>query len=318
MRISAQLIDAATGIHRWAEHYDRKLEDVFTVQDEVVGMIVAILAAHVRRAEAERTRAKPPNSWQAYDYYLLAAEVLLSFDASFNVEELYEARRLLHLSLANDANYARSYALLASAYEAAWVNPLDSDFLNPGALDQAHQFSRKSVQLDLNLPLAHAILGHVLMWMGQHDASIAEFERAVALNPSYADWRFGLALVLAGNSRRAIDHLKAYMRLDPFHPPLASCLMGWAHYMLKQYSQALVMLRDFVAQAPNVRVGHLCLAATYAQLGQLAEARAEAAQVLRLQPSYTIAGTTRRLIVFKDPKDDQHYIEGLRKAGLPE
>ena len=80
LRISAQLIDAATGAHRWAEHYDRKLEDVFAVQDEVVRTIVAILAAHVRKAETERTRAKPPNSWQAYDYYLQAAEAFVSFD----------------------------------------------------------------------------------------------------------------------------------------------------------------------------------------------------------------------------------------------
>ena len=99
LRISAQLIDAATGAHRWAEHYDRKLREVFAVQDEVVGTIAAILAAHVRKAETERTRTKPPNSWEAYDYYLQAAEVLLSFDASFSVDDLYEARRLLELSL---------------------------------------------------------------------------------------------------------------------------------------------------------------------------------------------------------------------------
>ena len=124
LRISAQLIDAATGVHRWAEHYDRKLEDVFAVQDEVVRTIVAILAAHVRKAETERTRAKPPNSWQAYDYYLQAADAFASFTSSFSVEDLYETRRLLQQSLAIDANYARSYAILAQTHQRRLGPPL--------------------------------------------------------------------------------------------------------------------------------------------------------------------------------------------------
>jgi TolB-like protein len=102
LRISAQLIDAATGGHRWAQHYDCMLEEVFAVQDEVVGTIVALLAAHVRKAEAERARTKPPKNWRAYDCYLQAAEAFNNFVTSFNVENIYEARRLLQLSLGID------------------------------------------------------------------------------------------------------------------------------------------------------------------------------------------------------------------------
>jgi adenylate cyclase len=137
IRIAAQLIDATTGAHRWAEHYDRKLEDVFTVQDEVVRTIVAILAAHVRKAEIERMRAKPTNSWRAYDCYLQASDAFTAFNISFIVKDLDETRRLLQQSLALDGAYARSYALLARTHEAAWVNPVDTDFLNPGTLDEA-------------------------------------------------------------------------------------------------------------------------------------------------------------------------------------
>src|SRR5262249_12603791 len=232
VRIAAQLIDAATGAHRLAERYDPKLEEGFTLQDEGVRKIVTILTAHVRKAETERTRAKPPNSWQAYDYYLQAAEAFASFASSLRAEDIYEARRLLQQSLAVDANYARSYALLANTYDAVRFNRLDSDYLNPAALDRAHQFARRAVELDPTLPEAHAILGLVLTWMRQHDASIAEFERAVALNPNYVDWRFGLALVLAGDARRAVDVLEAYMRLDPFYAPWASFVVGAAHFML--------------------------------------------------------------------------------------
>jgi adenylate cyclase len=147
----------------------------------VVRTIVSILAAHVRKAEIERVRTKPPNSWQAYDYYLQAAEAFTSFTTSFSVEDIYEARRLLQLSLTLDANYARSYALLANTHDAAYVNRYDSDYLNPAVLDLAHQFARKAVQLDANLPEAHAVLGFVVIFKHQHDASMASIQRALAL-----------------------------------------------------------------------------------------------------------------------------------------
>jgi tetratricopeptide (TPR) repeat protein len=218
-----------------------------------------------------------------------------------------------------DANYARAYALLSNTYTSTWVNPWDADFLNPAIFDQAHELARKAVQLDLNLSEAHGALGTVLIWKHQHDASIAEFERAVALNPNYSDWRFGLALVYAGNPRRAISEVvEAYMRLDPFYGPLAAAAAGFAHYMLKEYPEALRMLHDYVSRAPNFLSGHARLAATYAQLGQFGEARAEAAEVLRLHPAWTIEASGKPLSPFKFPQEAEHYFDGLRKAGLPE
>jgi adenylate cyclase len=318
VRITGQLIDATTGAHLWAERYDRELEDVFAVQDEVVRTIVAILAAHVRKAEIERTRAKPPDSLQAYDYYLQAADTYAYFLSSFGVEDLYRTRRLLHQALVIDPNYGHACALLADTHVAAWIHPVDGDLLNAPALDLAHQFALKAVHLDPNLPMAHSNLGHVLLWKRQHDASIAEFERAVALNPNDVDWRFSVALVYAGQPKRAIEVAETYMRLDPFHKPLASGFLGFAHYMLKQYPQALLLLRESVSRAPKLRPSHAWLAATHAQMMQSDEARAAALEVLRLQPDYTIAGTARRLASFKQAKDEDHFLDGLRKAGLPE
>jgi len=318
LRISAQLIDATTGAHRWAEHYDRKIQEVFAVQDEVVRTIVAILTAHVRKAETERTQAKAPNSWQAYDYYLQGADAFGSFTASMRAEDIYEARRLLQQSLAIDANYARSYVLLANTYDVTRFNRFDSDYLNPAALDIAHQFARRAVELDPNLPEAHSMLGLTLMWMGQHDASLAEFERAIALNPNYLDWRFGLAFIVAGKSQRAIDVLEACVRLDPFHPPWTTFMMGAAHFMLERYGRALGILRDYASRVPRAAFGHVWLAATYAQLGQRDEARAEVAEVLRLRPGYTISGGVQVLARFKHTKDEKHFFDALRKAGLPE
>jgi adenylate cyclase len=107
------------------------------------------------------------------------------------------------------------------------------------------------------------------------------------------------------------------MRLDPHYEPLASLFLGHAHYMLKQYSQAVRFLRDYTSRVPNLHGAHVWLAATYAQLGQFEEAQAEAAKVRRLHPTWSISGA-RRVIAFKYAKDDKHFFEGVRKAGLPE
>jgi adenylate cyclase len=317
IRVSAQLIEAASGTHRWAEHYDRDLEDVFAVQDDVVRTIVTILAAHVRLAETERTHTKPPNSWQAYDYYLQAVEASVSFASARNVANDEEARRLLQQSLVIDPNYARSYARLAHTYVGSWVNPAHADFLKPAALARAHDFARKAVELERKLPQAHVALGWVLAYKNQHDASIAAFEKAVNLNPNYVNWRFAMALIFAGASQRALEVVHAYMRLDPFYVPYASLVLAYAHYMLEHYAQALAPLRDFVAQAPTWWAGHSLLAASLARMGHLDEARAEAAEALHLAPNFSIS-RFRPLFGLKSPRDEKHLFDGLRKAGLPE
>ena len=195
VRISVQLIDAVTGIHRWAERYERQLGDVFAVQDEVARTIVAILAAHVNKAEIERTLNKPPEAWQAYDYYLRAVGAHASFFSSYKAAELYEVRRLLEKSIAIDPSYARAYARLAFTHLQAWINLLDDNHLSPATLDRAYQLARKAVQLDPNLPQARAQLGHVLVRRRELEAALAEFERAMTLNPNFTDWRFGEAFI---------------------------------------------------------------------------------------------------------------------------
>ena len=108
------------------------------------------------------------------------------------------------------------------------------------------------------------------------------------------------------------------MRYDPFYVPSVPGALGLARYMLKEYSEALPPLRECTSRAPNLSLGHVWLAATLAQLGRLDEAGAEAAEVLRIDPKYTIDGTSRRLALFKRPEDAEHFLDGLRKAGLPE
>jgi adenylate cyclase len=275
--------------------------------------------AHVSKAEAERTLLKPPATWQAYDFFMRASDVHSSkWRSSYDAADVYEARQLLERSIALDPHYARAYVMLSHTHVVAWVQPLDDDHLSPAALERAHRLARKAVQLDPNLPIAHAHLGHVLTFQGQHEQSVAEFEKAVTLNPNFTDWRFGATLNRAGQPARAAQVIETHMRYDPYYPPVTSGILGHARYLLKEYSQALPPMRECTSRAPNFRLGHVWLAATLAQLGQLDEARAEAAEVLRIDPKYTIDGTQRRYSHFKHPEDAEHLFDGLRKAGLPE
>ena len=319
VRITGQLIDTTTGAHRWAERYDREAHDVFAVQDELARKIVAHLAVHVNKAEAERTLLKPPTAWRAHDYFMRSNLAFASFWSSLSAQDLHETRRLLERSVALDPSYARPYTSLAFTYVAAAVNPLDDDFMSPAALERARLLALRAIQLDPNLPQAHAELGNTLAWMkDQQDASVAAFEKAIELNPNFPDWRFTWALVFAGQATRAVEIAKTHMRVDPFYSPLAAGWLGFAHYFLKQYSEAVPWLRECTTRAPNLRGGHLWSAATYAQIGELETAKFHAAEALRIQPGWTINLHGRGINHFKFAEHAEHYFGGLKMAGLPE
>jgi adenylate cyclase len=317
IRISAQLIDATTGGHRWAERYDRKIEDTFAVQDEVARTIVAVLAVHVNRAETERALAKPPAVWLAYDPYLRAAHTFAVFHSSFNKEDLLQVRRSLEQALAIDPNYARAHAILSRSSIQLWVHRWDDVCPWPAAIDGAYQSAREAVQLAPNLSDAHVALGWALSFMRQHEAAIAEFDRATQLNPNLTDHHFAFVLLVTGEPARAIQTLEAQMRLDPFYLPHFPSLLGFSYYLLRRYADALPQLQKAVSRAPNHGHTRRYLAATYAQLGQLDRAREEAAEALRIEPWFTInQGIFARIC--KRPEDGKHFSDGLRKAGFPE
>jgi adenylate cyclase len=316
IRITAQLIEAATGAHHWAERYDRELGDVFALQDEMARAIVAILAAHVNRAEIDRALLKPPAAWEAYDYYLRGAESFMNRQRT--KASVYDARHLLEQSLAIDPDYARAAAMLSHTHIYAYSEPFDCDYLNAAALDRAFALAETAVHLDARLPQAHAQLGSVLLFKRRHDAAIAEFERAFALNPNFVDNRYGAVLLYSGEPERAIKVLEANLHLDPFQPlNLSLGAMGLANYMVKRYRDAVRLFQECASCLPGRQTTHHWLASAYAQLGQLEEARAEAAVVLRINPGFTI-DQWKRLDVHKNPEDTEHRIEGMRKAGLPE
>jgi adenylate cyclase len=214
-----------------------------------------------------------------------------------------------------DPGFARAHVLYSATLVTTWTLALDCDHRNPPALDNALRWAEQAVPLDPNLPEAHAQMGYALGYKGKPDAAVAEFERAIALNPNFTDWRFAAVLDWAGQAQRAIEVAKLHLRVDPFALPIARAYLGLGYLILRDYPEAVTALREVVSQSANHRPGRCWLAAAYAHLGDIEEARIQAAHVLRLEPDFVTTGY-RKLAAFWRPADVEHVIAGLRAAGL--
>jgi adenylate cyclase len=317
VRITGQLIDAATGGHHWAERYDRELNDVFAIQDEVARTIVAILAVHVNKAEMDRSLLKPPNTWQAYDFYMRGTASLDAFRAHFRIDDLLLARRLFERSLEIDPNYARSYCGLSLSYLLHSLNPVDQNYYDGSLLDRGCELASHAAQLDPASQQAQSCLANALIWKGEHDQAFSAFKRAKQLNPNFADFRYSQLLVLAGEHEQAIQENTTLMRLDPFYPVFAPFWSGLANYMLEHYAEARALFRECVARAPNYHHGYLWLAATCMYLGRQEEAQHAAREVVRTYPAFTVANYTKFFVhLYKRPEDAERALHGLGMTGL--
>ena len=315
VRITAQLIDAVTGAHLWANRYDRELSNVFAVQDDVTRAIVTVLAIQVHKAEAARTLLKPAATWEAYDYYLRGVEAHFTHVIEPATVPISEVRALFEKSISIDPKYARAYAMLSRTFLRTYWDAVDHDYLNPAGIDRASELARKAVLLDGSLPIARQQLGLTLLFRRRPDDSVAEFERALALNPNYTDPMLGFGLLLAGQTTRAIEFLQANMRLDPFGFPNQHLYMGQALYVLGCYREAIRHLCKSTVRLPHFWENYAFLAAAHAQLGQIDEARVAVVQLRRTNSDVTIEKTTRSL-PYNDPAHIERIHEGLRKAGL--
>jgi adenylate cyclase len=309
MRINAQLIDATTGKHLWADRYDRDAQRLFDIQDEIVETIVATLAFEVDAVERKRVVRKGPENFDAYDYWLRGRDAYFRWTKEANAE----AGALFKKAIELDPSWAKPYGNMAAVY----INDSRNGWSeNPEkSVELALEFAQKSYALDPNDYKAHWILGMVYLNMLDFDLAIAEYERALALNSNDADFLAEMARSLIALSRpeQAVSQLKKAMRMNPRHPSWYWNVLGEAYYEIGRYDEALAALKQ--NNKPWFS-NHRSLAAVYVRLGRLEEARAEVSKLLQKNPYFTLKSVNHR--PYKDESRRERLINDLRKAGVPE
>lgn len=312
VRITAQLIDAPSGGHLWAERFDRELTDIFATQDEVVDKIVAALAVKLTEGEAQRLHRRPTANVEAYETWLRAREAL----SGSTREAVAHAKALYRRAIELDPNFAAPHAGLSLAtisdYSSGW-SPDPAQ-----ALDESERWARRALELDEQEPVSHMALGNVLLWRRNHADALAEFRRMIALDPNFAQGHaaMGLVLMYAGRAAEALEPFAVAMRLDPHYAAIVLHFLAQTHFSLGNYEAAAQRLRERIARTPGTDSSRMLLAACYGHLGRTEEARTVWAEMLAINPGFSLAQRAR-VLPYKEPRDFQRIADGLAKAGLP-
>ena len=308
VRITAQLIDANTGRHLWAERYDRDLKDIFSLQDELRQQIVAALRVKVKEVERKRVMRKDTANLNAYDYALRGWWYYKRYTKEANTQ----ARLMFERAIGLEPDYASAYVGLGLTYYEEWAMQWSQD---SQSLERAFELAKKALALNDSLPNAHNLLGHVYLWKKQHEQAIAEKERAVALDPnnadSYAD--LGEALMWAGRPEEAIPLVEKAMRLNPHYPVNYLFTLGSAYFLTERHEKAMEVLKRALILNPDFLGAHLMLAALYNELGQEEEARAQMVEALRINPQLS-AEVFRQRLPFKDQAVLERLLDGPHKV----
>jgi len=309
VRVTVQLIDAETDRHVWAERYDRDLEDIFAIQDEITRAIVATLPGRVEAATHDRAKRKPTDSMAAYEC-VLAAKVRHHRSTR---EDNAEAQRLLARALTLDPNYAHAHAWKACVLGQTWVYDWCTD--RDAVFEQVAAELEITLALDDNDSDVHRILAALNLNRDDHDKAAYHQERALALNPNYdlVVVQQGELLTWLGRPEEGIDWIKKAMRLNPYHPERFWSHLGRACYCAEKYAEAVEAFSRITR--PDY-THHAFLAATFAQMGNAVATAAHAAEVLKSQPKFSVAAylATQH---YKHAVDRQRHEAGLLKAGLP-
>ena len=317
IRVTAQLIDATTGRHIWAERYDRQLDDIFALQDEITDTIVAAIEPELGAVERERARRKPPNNLDAWDSYQRGLSHLYG---DLTREETGAGKRWLRRACELDPTFAAAYG------ELAWIHTvdiaLDATDDPKASLDEAARAAEKAVALDARDPSAHVALGRVNIFRHAYERAIAEMETALALNPSFDRGHYGLgmALLYGGRPADSISPFERAIRLSPrgWRPWAYRQMLARAYFNMGRYEEAAVWSEKAVQHPRAPYMPFVDATAVLGHLGRLDEARAMLAEVMKRKPDFSV-DTVRNTIGRYGPHSAvDRIIDGLRKAGLPE
>jgi len=318
VRINAQLIDASTGGHLWAERYDRELKDLFTVQDEITEEIIQALRVEVQEAERARVRRIPTDNLTAYDAYLRGVEYFWRYTPEANTK----AWQLFERATELDPSYADAYTALGFTYVSEFVLQWSQD---PQTLERAFEMAQKALSLDDVSPGAHLLLSVVYLWRDRdHERAMAAAKQALALDPNDANTCAAVAdkLRYVGRGKEAvkraeeaIELLQKATRLDPHYPAFWMHSLAVSYYITGQYEEALTAEKRALHLNPDFLYSHVDLAAISIELGREEEARAEAVEVLRRNPHFSLE-IFRQAVPMEDVAILERYVAALRKAGL--
>jgi adenylate cyclase len=304
IRITAQLIDALTGNHLWSNQYDRDLEDIFVVQDEITKKIITAMQIKLTQGEQIRTAAKGTNSLKAYLICLQANDYL----SRGNIQRNALAKQLAKEAIALDPEYAWAYYVLSRTHHyEMWYGTTK---FPEESLAIAKQLLQKAIGLDDTFAEAYSELGFLFAVEKQHKKALSLGEKAVALNPNSADshLRLGKIFVFAGRWEESIPEYKTAMRLNPIPPTLYFWSLGLSYGAIGQYEEAIKWCEKAVRQDPDSFFAHLMMSVVYSWSGRNEDARSEAAEVLRINPRFSLE-------IF-EKKASKRLVNALRKAGL--
>jgi TolB-like protein/class 3 adenylate cyclase/Tfp pilus assembly protein PilF len=315
VRITGQLIEASTGTHLWADRFDGAFEDVFELQDQVTSRVVGAIAPKLEQAEIERSKRKPTNNLDAYDYYLRGVDNLHIQTRSSTSEAL----RLFHRATELDREYASAYAMAAFCYSQrkafGWVTERARD------IAEAAPLARRAVELTRDDALALSRAGMVLAYVVEDfDAGALFIERARDLNPNLsAVWHAsGWLKVWTGEPDTAIEHLERFVRISPLDPLLHSVwtAIAFAHVFAGRFAEAVSYAEKALADSPNTHQALRATALSCAWAGRADQARNAIDRLLEIDPTLRVS-TLLNLTPLQRPQDIARYQDGMSKAGLP-
>jgi adenylate cyclase len=310
VRITAQLLESGSAHHIWAERYDRDLQDIFAVQDEITRHIVAALDVKLLRGEQSTVWRHLLQRADALDAYYKGLDLLNRVTREANDEAARCFEQVTHLEQDSPLGHLGLAWTKLSAFRYGWGEP--------AALEQAAKLARKALELDETCADAHALLGYHSLLLGRHDAAIAEGERAVALNPNHADntANLGCSYVMASRPADAVACMRKAMRLSPVYPAWYLNVLGFAHYQLDQHDEADAALTLALQRDPAYYDCRLMLMAAHHARGRSDDARREAGEVRRHNPSLRLKDMEGRLSVLKDRALLSRFIGVLHELGL--
>ncbi|MGH8595770.1 MAG: adenylate/guanylate cyclase domain-containing protein, partial [Gammaproteobacteria bacterium] len=308
VRIAVELIDAENESVQWSDRFDIEIDELFDMQDEIAGAVASRLAVQIDFAE-RRQESHYPRDMRAYGLVLRGQHLILLYTKESNAH----ARRLFDEAIGTAPEYGRAYSGVSRTHNLDWRyswSPSPNE-----SLDAAVEQARRAVQLDRLDARGFAELGFAHLYKKHHDESLADYARAMALNPNDADIiaEYADSLVYAGQPQKSVELMEKAMRLNPYFP-------DWYLWYLADAYNAMGKAAEVIAtvqRMQNPDEGRRLLAANYAHLGRMDEARTQAREVLRLHPGFTIERWRHRP-PYRDPSILERYVEGMRKAGLPD